>query len=446
VIAVSDAGTHSPLVRFDDLSAAEVDWTENERAARDHAMGDSPTLASKRSLVAVSHAIESAVLTAPINEPTVMVALFQRLAYFDRERAVYQRLAGLGVHVVIGFCDGQQHDVPESVHGVVYDADDPLADEWSVVALSPRAGAFLVATDQHQFDPRERSLEASRQFSGRWGYSHTQAAVELARMRLALGGQLDPEVLKTIDGLLTKSMSTGGRAAGWGGDPAEIWATTSLFHMTDRMQIARAGTPSLREQLADAHATVAARTSTPLDPESGLVTFDFLAHWSNTSDVTTLPVGLGLFEVAGMTSDPVRTDPSAAYHAARRVAAALQQPLGAFDTAVRFSRRHFLIVVPGASSRHLALVCDTICEHLRLASHGYPDVSLAASVATVVTSSRPLPLTDLQLALERNRDAGEGPFVAGETATGDRIVVASPATTPAVAGLLPQPGELEQPV
>ena len=107
---MSDIGTPSPLVRFDALSAARVDWSEQERAAREHAMGDSPIPASKRSLVAVSHAIESAVLTAPIQQPTVMVALFQRLAYFDRERAVYQRLAELGVHVVIGFTDGQQHD------------------------------------------------------------------------------------------------------------------------------------------------------------------------------------------------------------------------------------------------------------------------------------------------------------------------------------------------
>jgi DICT domain-containing protein len=241
---VSDVGTRSPLVRLDDLSAAHVDWSENERTAREQAMGDSPTVASKRSLVAVSHAIESAVLTAPIQEPTVMVALFQRLAYFDRERAVYERLAELGVQVVVGFTDGQQHDVPETVHGVVFDPDDPLADEWSVVALGPHAGAFLVATDQHRFDPRERSLEASRQFSGRWGYSHTQAAVELARMRLALGARLDPGLLKTIDTLLTTSMSKGGRAAGWGGDPAAMWATTSLYHMTDRMQIARAGTPA----------------------------------------------------------------------------------------------------------------------------------------------------------------------------------------------------------
>lgn len=421
---MSGIETRSPLVRFDDLSAAQVDWSEHERAARDQTMGDNPIPASKRALVAVSHAIESAVLTAPVQDPTVMVALFQRLAYFDRERAVYQRLAELGVQVVVGFTDGEQHDVPESVHAVVLDPLGPLADEWTVVALNPRAGAFLVATDQHRFDPRERSLEASRQFQGRWGYSHTQAAVELARMRVALGDRLDPGLLRTIDGLLMASMSAGGRAAGWGGDPAEVWATTSLHHMTDRMQIARAGTPGLREQLADVHATVTARAASPVDPESGLVTADFLARWSDTSDVTTLPVGLGLFEVAGLASTRLRADPRAVYQAARRVATALVAPLTGFDTAVRISQRHFLVVVPGASSRHLAHVCDEIVEHLGLASQGLPGVSLAASVATVVTASRPLPLANLQLTLERHRDGGNEPFLAGETASGDRIVVA----------------------
>jgi GGDEF domain-containing protein len=125
-----------------------------------------------------------------------------------------------------------------------------------------------------------------------------------------------------------------------------------------------------------------------------------------------------------MASTAVREDPRAGYHAAHRVAAALTQPLGPVDAAVRLSQRHFLVVLPGASARHLAKVCDEIGEQLRLASGGYPDVSLAAQVATVVTPARPLPLTDLHLALDRSRPAGGGPWFAGTTANGDRIVMA----------------------
>jgi hypothetical protein len=372
-----------------------------------------------------------------------MIALFQRLAYFDRERVVYERLAELGVHVVIGFTDGHQHDVPAPLHTVVIDPSEPLADEWTVVALGPGAGAFLVATDQRKFDPSERSLEASRQFSGRWGYARTQTGVELARLRLALGSRLDPRLLTTIDELLTTSMPAGGRSAGSGGTPSEMWATTSLYHMVDRMQTARAGTRRMRDQLADAHAADAARSAAAIDPQSGLPTPDFLSRWSNAGGATTLPIGLGLFDIGGMATPAVRDDPRAAYHAAHRVAAALTQPLGPVDAAVRLSECHFLVVLPGASARHLARVCDEIGEQLRLASRGYPEVSLAGQVATVVTPSRPLPLTDLHLALDRTRPAGGDPWFAGTTANGDRIVMA-PAGAAAVVEADP-PAELEQP-
>ncbi len=55
--------------------------------------GQRPELTTKRSLVAVSHAIERAVLAAPHAEPTIVLALFQRMEYFERERAVYERIA-----------------------------------------------------------------------------------------------------------------------------------------------------------------------------------------------------------------------------------------------------------------------------------------------------------------------------------------------------------------
>ena len=361
---------------------------------------DVPMPASKRSLVAVSHAIESAVLQGPRNEPTVVVALFQRLAYFDREYAVYERLVAAGVCVVIAFVDGEQHHVPAGAHVVLLDAHEPLADEWSVVAVGPAAGAFLVATDTGEIDPTEQNLEAGRWFRGRWGYSRVQAANELARLRIAVGDRLDPGTARTVDDLLRRVMSPGGSAAGSRGTTGEQWAGASLQRMTVRMQDARAGSRRLRAQLADAHAAAEARAGARTEPGSGLPTPDYLARWAGSGGrAAALPIGLAVFDLPALDEAVERFGQRRAFHAARQVAAALSEPLGPVDAAVRLSAREFALVVPGASPRHLQLVAAAAAEQLELFSEGYPHVRLSARVATTVSLARPLPLDDLHLAL-----------------------------------------------
>jgi GGDEF domain-containing protein len=220
-------------------------------------------------------------------------------------------------------------------------------------------------------------------------------------------------------------MPAGGAPAASSGTPGEMWATASLYHMLDDMLTARAGNQELREQLSDAQAAAAARTSASVDPESGLTAPDFLQRWAAPADAATLPIGLGLFDVSALDTAAMRADPRASYHAAHHIAAALTQPLGPVDAAVRLSTREFLVVVPGASERHLAAVCDQIGEQLELASRGYPHVSLRARTATIVTRVRPLPLRDLQESLGHLGPDDAGPFDTGVTPAGDRIVVAS---------------------
>ncbi|GAA4902817.1 diguanylate cyclase/two-component system sensory protein [Actinomycetospora succinea] len=380
---------------------------------------DRPTTASKRSLVAVSHAIEAAVLAGPVVSPTVVVALFQHQAYFAREYAVYERIAAAGAVVVLAFADGEHHDVPPGCQLVVLDPAEPLADEWTVIAVGPEAGAYLVATDAHSIDPTEYTLEAGREFVGRWGWSRVQAANELARMRSALGPRLDTAVGYTVDGLLARVMPAGGAAAASGGTVGERWATHALHRMIQRMQDAREGTRVLRAQLVDAHAAVAARSAANVDPQSGMTTPEFLARWTSTGGPTALPVGVALFDVAALDDAEHRLGRRAAYHAARRVAAAVSEPLGPVDAAVRLSEREFAIVVPGASSKHLAGLVDAVVEQLELSSEGYPNVALAGPAAWTVTLARPLPLDDLHLALgSPDQDA--------TTLTGDPIRVREP--------------------
>ena len=258
-------------------------------------------------------------------------------------------MAAAGVVVVVGFVEGEEHRPPSGVHVVSLRPDEPLADEWSVVAVGPHAGAFLVATDQHAFDPSERDHEASREFVGRWGYSRAQAGTELARLRFSLGDRLDVVLRGTIDDLLAEYMPSGGDPAASSGTPGETWATTSLGHMMDGMLTARAGTRELREQLADAQRAATARAAATTDPHSGVANPDFLQRWSHPTGANPLPIGLALFDVAELDSEAMRADDRASYFAAHQVAAALTQPLGPVDAVVRMSAREFLVVVPGAS-------------------------------------------------------------------------------------------------
>ncbi|MDQ4118471.1 MAG: hypothetical protein M3235_16135, partial [Actinomycetota bacterium] len=401
--------------------------------------GQRPELTTKRSLVAVSHAIERAVLAAPHAEPTIVLALFQRAEYFERERASYERIAGTGARVAVGFRADGERALPDGVSAVPLDPGEALVDEWSVVAVTPEAGAFLVATDQHAIEPGASSLEAGRRFRSRWGFSRVQATVELARLRLVLGERLPEAMVRTIDRLLGETMSAGADPAGSAGSAQEVWATSAAFHLAERLTSARSGSARLRAQLADAHAAAAARHAAGVDPQSGLSTPEFLHRWSDGDGTTALPVGIGLFELPAVAeAGRGGTDARAAHHAARRIASAVTQPLGPVDAAVRLSEREFLIVVPGASELHLARVCDDILEQLTLLSDGYPHVPLAGRLATTVTRNRPLPLRDLRDALSGiDGDADPGPRTAGTTAGGAAIVVC--ATRPANAAGVPLP-------
>ncbi|MEJ2866507.1 DICT sensory domain-containing protein [Actinomycetospora sp. OC33-EN08] len=408
--------------------------TDHTRVARDRAAGSRPERLSKRLLVDVSHAVEKAVMASSVEPPTVVVSLFQRLAHFDRERAVYERMAEAGVTVVVGFVAGEGHAPPEGVTVVELDPAEPLGDEWTVVALGPRAGAFLVATDQHTYDPAERAVEPGRIFDGRWGFSRAQAATELARLRFALGSRLAPDVVRTVDDLLASTMPAGGDAAGSAGSPGEMWATTSLYHMIDRMRDAHAGTRELRDQLADVHAATGARAASGTDADSGLPDAGFLERWTPRVGPGALQVGVALFDIAAF-DDEALASPRAAYHAGHRVAAALTEPLGPVDVAVRLDARTFVVLVPGASAVHLGDLADRIGEGLALASEGHPGVALTARVATTTTRGRPLPIDDLRAALD-HADPSTDPVDAGPSPTGAHITVAVNGVAPGE----PEPG------
>src|SRR3954451_14766651 len=56
-------------------------------------------------LVELSHMIEQFALAAEPGVPTVVIAMFQRLAYFSREAQVYREIAARGAVPVVGMVD-----------------------------------------------------------------------------------------------------------------------------------------------------------------------------------------------------------------------------------------------------------------------------------------------------------------------------------------------------
>lgn len=406
---------------FDDRHTAEADrFRRTREQARGFAESEPgrPQPASKRLLVTVSHAIEQAVLRSSTPQDMVVVALFQRGSYFARERATYRRIAETGALVVIAHSDAGC-EVPAGVMAVTVADDEPLADEWSVVAVSPSAGGYLVATDQHRIDPTELGWETGRQFSGRWGFSRVQAASELARLRAALGARLPLDTAAVIDATVSASLPAGGeQAAGTG---SEAFATACLGHLTARLHEASVATRGLTARLVDAERAVDAQARAGIDPSSGLPTGELLARWTSAAagpmaGRTALTLGLALVDLPGLAGAPGAAEPSPrdAFHAARRVAACLSQPLGPVDVALRLGAGQFLVVLPGATPDQLTATVEEITDQLREADAITSAVSLAGSIATTRTAFRPLPITDLHRAVHEPVPI---------TSTGDPITV-----------------------
>jgi hypothetical protein len=154
----------------------------------------------KRVLVELSHAVEQFALAARPGDPLVVVALFQKAAYFGREEAVYRDIAGRGAVTVVGLAEDVAPRLPPGVRCTLFPGGDELAREWSVTVLGPRGGATLVATDLESVDPDAATLEAGRRFRAGWSFRRVDAYGEVLRLRSRL--RLPDDLREEIDGVL----------------------------------------------------------------------------------------------------------------------------------------------------------------------------------------------------------------------------------------------------
>ncbi len=93
-------------------------------------------------------------MTLRADTPTVVIAMFQKLAYFRREAGMYRRIAARGAVTVVGLAEATVPELPPGVRHVLVPAADDLEREWSVTVLAPEAGATLGELENsHDRDP-----------------------------------------------------------------------------------------------------------------------------------------------------------------------------------------------------------------------------------------------------------------------------------------------------
>ncbi|MFB9903532.1 DICT sensory domain-containing protein [Allokutzneria oryzae] len=336
---------------------------------------------TKRALVLASHAVERAALAAA-DDGLLVIALFQRLPYFERERRVYAELARHSACTVVGMVDRTRPDLPVGVTPVLLREDEDLAHEWSVIALSPTFGASVVARDLERVETRSTSLEAARLFQGRWGFRRDEAYAEAVRLRDTLGDRLPPSARNAIERVLDSVVD----------DPAtavEQRAEAALRHLVTRLEHQRRRYLDLREK-------VDADRGFGRDPWTGLHSLSSLGTWLGVTAPDTLPLGLALVRVPDLASLEARHGARTSMHTENNIADVLRREQRQQDRAFRISKTEFLLAQPGVDAAAIEAIGRRLGERVRGLGACYPFVGVCAEVATTISRTRPLPLEELR--------------------------------------------------
>jgi len=349
-------------------------------------MTDNGARFGKKVLVEISHAIERFALTARRGDPLIVIAMFQKLSYFERETTVYEEIAGTGAVTLVGLVEDFPPQLPAGVRHTLLGAADPLAREWSVTVLGPRGGATLVATDQEVVDANSRTLEEGRQFRGHWSFRRADAYREVLRLRLRLS--LPPETVEEIDKVLRAVLDVP--------EPVEQeWWEVPLRFLADRMEHTEGRRAHALRALDDATDDASLR-----DPRTGLYTGRFLERWTAGLGAGTLPIGLLLLRVFGAAQLREQYGLRAELAALAGVTQSMQDLLSPTDKVIRIGREDFLVVLPSWPDEDVLRLCDEVCARVTRLDQVYPFVALPVAAAATVTRERPLPVARLAREME----------------------------------------------
>jgi GGDEF domain-containing protein len=340
---------------------------------------------TKRTLVAVSHAIERFALAGGADRPTAVIALFQRMSYFEREVEVYRRIAAEAAVTLVGVVEDLPPALPPGIGHALLRRDEPLAHEWSVTVLSPRSGATLVARDRETVGADAPTLEAGREFEAGWSFRREDAYREVVRLRGALRERVAGSAVAALDDVLRQVVAAPGQ-------PGEERADAALRHLAGVLDEANAGAGALvreRDQVP-----------VPAHPEwdqvTGLRNERYLRRWLAGAADGVLPLGLLLLQVRDLPEIRAQHGTAAAIAAMQLVAGVVRRHLGAADRAVGLGNDSVLLVLPSARAPELERLHEGIAADVEQEGKSqYPFVPLRTSAVATVTRERPLPTESL---------------------------------------------------
>lgn len=337
-------------------------------------------LFTKRTLVTLSHALERTALAVAEDTPMVVLALFQRAPYFERERGVYDRIAGTAAATVVCMV-ADEPPAGTAAHVVLLRPDEEAAKEWTVVVLTPRFGGVLNAYDREQVDGSAATLEAGRLFDGRWSLRRDDALHEVLRLREMLGDRLTPQVGAAIDGAVGYVRDL---PAGAGENRAHA-AVRFLLEQTERDSVRLA---RLRQAAAGDQPVL----SEPAE----------ISRWSGASGVTasgTLAVALLGIRVPPAHRLPEQAGRRAGMLRNEALIAALGRLLRDTDRLSRLDDDTFLLMLPALSSPDAVKTAHQVNAELAAASAHDTFAPAGAHIVVMVTRQRPFPTARIQEAL-----------------------------------------------
>ncbi|WP_271190425.1 DICT sensory domain-containing protein [Dactylosporangium matsuzakiense] len=340
--------------------------------------GQHPVQMTKQSLVTISHAIEQAALFAADDSPMVVFGLFQQQVYFERERAVYAKIAAQADATVVAGVGLDGAGAPDHLDTVPLRGDEPLAREWSVAVLTPRFGAVLVARDLEQVSAAA-TLEAGRLFDATWWFRRDEALHEVTRLRSVLGPRLRAGTVAAIDGVLNRARDLPGASG-------ELRAEASIRLLAERLE--------RRERQP--------RSAERPDGGTGELTDDRSAqHWlgdTGTTAAGTLPLALLGIRLQHPHDLPQRLGRRAETMATIEVVRVVTAALRPVDRAVR-SGDDLLLILPALAHDDAVALANRIADDVARLQGMHSFVPRMTCVV-LVTRDRPVPLERVRAGLD----------------------------------------------
>lgn len=335
----------------------------------------------------MSHAIEQLALATAEDGPLLVIALFQRRPYYERERAVYERIAARSTVTVVGLVEPPTGEAADVRHGPVMTRlgeQDELAREWSVVVLTPRTGAVLVARDLERVEDDAESLESGRLFDSRLSFRRDDALHEALRLGKALAHQLPAAASNAIGAVVERVRELPSA-------PGESRVEASLQFLISSLQQEQLRTAALRRELQAVKAPTGERTDELGDAA--------VQRWIGTARTTasgTLPVALLAVRVVHPDSGLHRPGRRGVGLETVGVLRVLQQARRPTDRTMRLEDEEYLLVMPSMSEADVIALAHRVGAEIAALEGAFPFTAVRAVCAVTVTRQRPLPIQALR--------------------------------------------------